>query len=90
MKIRPRTAVLIGWTWTAVFLLVTVGLWGTKVDIIGKIAAVLALCGIVFWIVFGRCPKCGRVARPKDDHCRKCGAWLNRLPGEKDDEETQL
>ena len=87
-KIRPKTACIIGWSWAAICIMITVALWGTSLDIISKIAAVLTVCGLAFWVIFGRCPKCGTIARPKDDFCRKCRRWLTILPGEEDGDKT--
>ena len=88
MKIRPQSACIIGWSVAAVCLLAAVALWGTSVDIIAKIAAGLAVCGIAFWLIFGRCPRCGTIARPKDMYCRKCRRWLDVLPGENEGDKT--
>ncbi len=38
------------------------------------IGAVIGFAGIVIWIIFGKCPKCGKhLGRDLSEHCPHCG-----------------
>ena len=41
------------------------------------LGSVIAFAGAVFWIVFGRCPNCGKfLGRTDGKHCPHCGAEI--------------
>ena len=47
-------------------------------DILFYIAIALAFIGYLFWLIFGRCPGCGKfLGRTSGKYCQHCGEELD-------------
>ena len=50
----------------------------TKRMLWGYIGVVFAIIAVIFWLIFGRCPNCGRyLGRIIGRHCPHCGEKLD-------------
>lgn len=48
-----------------------------KNSIIVILSGVVAVSAMIFWVIFGRCPYCGKfLGRTNDKHCSHCGKEL--------------
>lgn len=46
----------------------------TKIKLIGYLGIAFALLGVIFWVIFGRCPRCGGfLGRSSGKYCPHCG-----------------
>lgn len=90
-KMSPQTGSIIGWAgfFAALFIAIIVMGKGASNGMTRETGAVVLVAGLLiaglfaaFWFVFGRCYECGRMPRPSETFCARCGARLDRSKAE--------
>ena len=88
-RLSPHTATMIGYIGmiAGLFLGVIIALAAPENGGKAAFIAMFIVAGafVVFWFVFGRCYKCGRIPRPAELYCAGCGARLTNDADQKDD-----
>nr|MBQ6242992.1 hypothetical protein [Lachnospiraceae bacterium] len=74
LKIVKRI-LLIGFTVVCLCIIVCAA---TKLDLFAYIGIGLAVVTLIFWVIFGRCPACGKFLRRSSSKiCRFCGQQIS-------------
>lgn len=72
MKLRTARFILLGFCLLMVILIVIGSTAASRV--IGGLGIASAFLGALFWIIFGRCPSCGKyLGRANEKYCPHCG-----------------
>ena len=51
----------------------------TKRMVFGYLGIAFAIIGVVFWVIFGRCPNCGRyLGMIRGHYCPRCGEKIDQ------------
>ena len=76
MKLKTAKYVLAAICVLAVLLILLCSF--TKQALWGYFGIALAFIGVIFWMIFGRCPYCGRyLGRALGHYCPRCGEKLD-------------